>query len=127
MRNAYVRHGRLAPTGLAGGDVYLPGASLCLPPGTAALFQDSVAAAGPWACSVIISPGPPPPLPHTALARGLTGLPSHYSFCCLAEAAVAESLQHLESRVVVVPRLSGSQVYSGTAQDCQEKVIPLLS
>lgn len=57
----------------------------------------------------------------------VSGLPSHYSLCCLAEAAVAGGLQRSESKVAVSwTMLSESQVCSGKAQDSREKVIPPL-
>lgn len=71
---------------------------------------------GLWAWCVMISPGTSrEPGPGCAV-----GLPSHQSF--LVAAAVVEGLQHLESKVLLLTILSGSQIYSGKAQDSQEKV-----
>lgn len=65
--------------------------------------------------------------PCTETWLSCPSLPLYYSLCFLAEAAVAEGLQRLESKVAVsLTMLSESQVCSGKAQDSQEKVIPTL-
>lgn len=77
----------------------MSGARLCLPPGTAVLFQCRLGCSE-GACARPECDDEPRTSTPTPERPGLASLPD--SFCFLAEAAVAESLQHLESKVVFI-------------------------
>ena len=92
------------------------------------LFQGSLGCPEAWNA---MSPRNPAESP----GRLSGGTSLHYSFCFLAETAVAEGLQHLESKVLLLlssssssssSMLSRSQLYSGKVQNSQEKVTPPL-